>query len=385
MHRKEVFMMLKTELCRYRYDALDQLILREPAGQEKLQRFYRHEHLTTELQGQASQSVFLHDKQLLALRSCQGDVFNTELLTTNQQRSVLQVTGPGGSVRQVYTAYGHRRAESEPGSLLGYNGEAVDPVTGHYLLGKGHRAFNPVLMRFNRPDRLSPFGRGGLNPYAYCQGDPVNFSDPTGRAAAKDWQPWLFLGLSVLSLVSAGVGFFSARQSFKEAKINSHPVSAPLLKKARNAGMAGAVTGLVGGAVGVARSTLTVTDSDSSALDPLLITMAALSVLSFAATATSVSYNFRAYKMNRAEAVKDAYSGLKQGPYKNPQAELPPFLPSMRATPVPSAPLPTPRPIGFEGFNFPEGGHGSVGFSNTPLTGRSEFLMSANHIRRGYQ
>lgn len=378
-------MMLKTELCRYRYDALDQLILREPAGQEKLQRFYRHEHLTTELQGQASQSVFQHDKQLLALQSCQGDVLNSELLTTDQQRSVLQVTGPGGSVRQVYTAYGHRWVESGLGSLPGFNGEAVDRGTGHYLLGKGHRAFNPVLMRFNSPDRLSPFDWGGLNSYAYCKGDPVNFSDPTGRAAAKDWQPWLFLGLSVLSLVSGGVGFFSARQSFKEAKISSNPISAPLSKKARYAGMAGAVTGLVGGAVGVARSTLTVTDSDSSALDPLLITMAAFSVLSFAATATSVSYNFRAYKMNRVEAVKVAYSGIKKLPHKNPQAELPPFLPPTPGTPVPSAPFPSPGPVGFEGFNFPEGGHGSVGFSNTPLTGQSELLMSANHIRRGYQ
>ena len=28
---------------------------------------------------------------------------------------------------------------------------------------------------------MSPFGEGGLNPYAYCQGDPINRSDPTGH------------------------------------------------------------------------------------------------------------------------------------------------------------------------------------------------------------
>lgn len=67
-------------------------------------------------------------------------------------------------------------------SLLGFNGERSDPMTGHYLLGNGYRAFNPVLMRFNSPDSLSPFGKGGLNGYAYCVGDPVNYSDPTGGA-----------------------------------------------------------------------------------------------------------------------------------------------------------------------------------------------------------
>ncbi|WP_137805945.1 RHS repeat-associated core domain-containing protein [Pseudomonas sp. G(2018)] len=195
-------MMLKTELCRYHYDALDQLAEREPAGQVKLQRFYRHEHLTTELQGQASQSVFQHDQHLLALQLRQGGVRNSQLLTTDQQRSVLQTTEPGGSVRQVYTAYGHRRAESGLGSLLGFNGEAVDRVTGHYLLGNGHRAFNPVLMRFNSPDRLSPFGRGGWNVYAYCQGDPVNFTDPTGQFSR---------------LISSLLGVLNARMVLKPA------------------------------------------------------------------------------------------------------------------------------------------------------------------------
>ncbi|EGH65727.1 hypothetical protein PSYAC_12586, partial [Pseudomonas syringae pv. actinidiae str. M302091] len=59
--------------------------------------------------------------------------------------------------------------------------ERVDPVTGHYLLGNGYRAFNPMLMRFNSPDSLSPFGEGGLNAYAYCAGDPVNRVDPSGH------------------------------------------------------------------------------------------------------------------------------------------------------------------------------------------------------------
>lgn len=51
-------------------------------------------------------------------------------------------------------------------------------------------------MRFNGPDRLSPFGKGGLNSYAYCAGDPVNRIDPAGTI-------WNFLkpGLRALRLI----------------------------------------------------------------------------------------------------------------------------------------------------------------------------------------
>ncbi|WP_454252089.1 RHS repeat-associated core domain-containing protein [Pseudomonas sp. R151218B TE3479] len=85
----------------------------------------------------------------------------------------------------VYTPYGHRSPENGLLSLLGFNGERPDPVTGHYFLGNGYRTFNPVLMRFNSPDSLSPFGAGGLNSYAYCVDDPINRSDPTGHT----WGP----------------------------------------------------------------------------------------------------------------------------------------------------------------------------------------------------
>jgi RHS repeat-associated protein len=43
--------------------------------------------------------------------------------------------------------------------LPGFNGNRADPVSGSYL-GNGYRAYNPVLMRFNCPDSLSPFGAG---------------------------------------------------------------------------------------------------------------------------------------------------------------------------------------------------------------------------------
>jgi RHS repeat-associated protein len=119
------------------------------------------------------------------------------LLATDQQRSVLHALDATRPHLLAYTPYGHRVPENGLLSLTGFNGERPDPVTGAYLLGNGYRAFSPVLMRFNSPDSLSPFGTGGLNSYAYCVGDPINRSDPTGHT----WG-WLTVVLRRTGLMS---------------------------------------------------------------------------------------------------------------------------------------------------------------------------------------
>jgi len=129
-------------------------------------------------------TIVQQGEYLLAQQQNQDGSVDTTLIATDRQRTVLQVLDATQPHPFGYTPYGHRPTENGPLGLLGFNGERPDPVTGHYLLGNGVRAFNPVLMRFNSPDSLSPFGEGGLNAYAYCAGDPVNFSDPTGHVLA---------------------------------------------------------------------------------------------------------------------------------------------------------------------------------------------------------
>ncbi|WP_080482256.1 RHS repeat-associated core domain-containing protein [Pseudomonas syringae] len=171
-------------LCRYRYDPLDRLAGTAPLGQADALRFYQKNRLATEIQGAVLRTIVQHEDLLLAQQQRFESVIETALLATDQQRSVLQLLDNTGTRSLVYSPYGHLPADSGLTSLLGFNGEHRDPVTGHYLLGNGYRAFNPVLMRFNSPDSLSPFGEGGINAYAYCAGDPVNFADPTGHS------PW---------------------------------------------------------------------------------------------------------------------------------------------------------------------------------------------------
>ena len=106
----------------------------------------------------------------------------TILLVTDHQHSVISALAATRPQYIAYTPYGHRPAENGLMSLLGFNGEQPDPLTGHYHLGNGYRQFNPVLMRFNSPDSWSPFGSGGINAYAYCNGEPVLGTDPTGHS-----------------------------------------------------------------------------------------------------------------------------------------------------------------------------------------------------------
>jgi RHS repeat-associated protein len=170
-------------LIRYRYDPLDRLTSHTQSDNPERHRFYCKNRLATEIQGAIGHSIVQHDDGLLAQQQRHTDGHETTLLVTDLQRSVLYTLTRDRQPQPItYSPYGHRPAENGLTSLLGFNGERPDAVTGHYLLGNGYRAFNPVLMRFNSPDSWSPFGKGGLNSYTYCLGDPVNFSDPNGHS-----------------------------------------------------------------------------------------------------------------------------------------------------------------------------------------------------------
>jgi RHS repeat-associated protein len=171
----------ETVLCRYHYDPLDRQSGCTVPEHPPIQRFHCDSRLTTEIQGGARWSILQYGDQLLAQRNHLEANVTTTLLATDQQRSVLNALDASQPHPIAYTPYGHHPAVNRLLSLRGFNGEQPDPLTGHYHLGNGYRQFNPVLMRFNSPDSWSPFGKGGINAYAYCEGDPANRVDPNGR------------------------------------------------------------------------------------------------------------------------------------------------------------------------------------------------------------
>ncbi|QXH56247.1 RHS repeat-associated core domain-containing protein [Pseudomonas maumuensis] len=103
----------------------------------------------------------------------------SRLLATDLSKSILLTAQGKAQQNNAYSPYGELR----PGcarNLLAYNGEYLEQA-GFYLAGHGNRVYSYKLMRFLSPDRTGVFLQRNYNAYAYCNGDPINYSDPSGN------------------------------------------------------------------------------------------------------------------------------------------------------------------------------------------------------------
>lgn len=167
-------------LHQYAYDPLDRHVKSGGSQGSETQVFYNNDRVATEIKGNTAYRVFETDNAVLAQQTTTPRGIETALIAHDDKRSTLATLTGEQHTSVAYTAAGYSPADEQ--RVLGFNGERHDKTTGHYLLGNGYRAFNPVLMRFNSPDSWSPFDEGGINAYAYCAGDPVNRTDPTGHS-----------------------------------------------------------------------------------------------------------------------------------------------------------------------------------------------------------
>ncbi|PBJ26864.1 RHS Repeat protein [Pseudomonas ogarae] len=212
-----------TSLINYRYDGHDQLVGVRHGSEPEALRFYQGYQLCYTLQNDVL-TQFLYDGDRALGQQIPGATDQAMLLLTDAANSVIGENRVDGLYDTAYSAYGERREDNGLKGLLAFAGEVREAVIGWYLLGRGYRAYDPGLMRFHSPDSLSPFGVGGLNPYGYCQGNPIAWRDPSGHRAQgvtpyRDPDPgyndpveqpkapgigiaqWIGLGLAALFLV----------------------------------------------------------------------------------------------------------------------------------------------------------------------------------------
>ncbi|MBI6923131.1 RHS repeat-associated core domain-containing protein [Pseudomonas putida] len=142
--------------------------------------FYQGGQLVTELGDDVKRSVFRGQGHFLG-HLASGDKPTPSVSAVDRGNTVMAEPHTHCPARFSYTPYGDRARRNGPDTPWAYHGERLDTRLDGYLLGNGYRLYRPALMRFGAPDNMGPFGQGMLNPYAYCMGDPVNQSDPSGH------------------------------------------------------------------------------------------------------------------------------------------------------------------------------------------------------------
>lgn len=124
----------------------------------------------------------------------------------------------------AYTVYGFSGL-SHPSSIVGFAGQWRDAGSGFYPLGNGRRMYSPSISRFTSPDGLSPFGNGGVNAYAYCSGDPVNYVDPSGfnrSGVARRANPKMSLDINALQKEGFSPSLHPQLSHFRKAAKGIH-------------------------------------------------------------------------------------------------------------------------------------------------------------------
>ena len=164
---------------------------------------------------ESSKIVYLYDESgIIGMQYTNSTTAttNTYYFLRNLQGDVVAIYDTTGNkvVEYSYDAWGNCTIESATTNYplahanpIRYRGYYYDEATKLYYLNA--RYYNPQWRRFISPDDtayLDPETPNGLNLYAYCGNDPVNYADPSGHSlTAVIATIGLFIGLT------AGLGY----------------------------------------------------------------------------------------------------------------------------------------------------------------------------------
>ncbi|HML73759.1 MAG TPA: RHS repeat-associated core domain-containing protein, partial [Anaerohalosphaeraceae bacterium] len=115
----------------------------------------------------------------------------------------------------IYNAQNHPIAASQVGNIYYFTGRQLDTETGLYYYRA--RMYSPALGRFMQTD---PVGYAdGMNWYAYCVNNPVNFADPLGLCS-KGRDPLDFSNLKSYEIDDAINGLTEEQKNELRRRIN---------------------------------------------------------------------------------------------------------------------------------------------------------------------
>ncbi len=245
----------KTSTCDYRYAPNGQLTDRVING-TLTRSFFSGGQATHEHTGDETLRIVGDGGSVFALSRLSAGVRQATILLGCDAQGSVRIEADSAVRTRRYTVHGAEAGE-DPDSPFGFAGERRDTLTGWYI-PSGYRPYDPIVMGFLSPDSDSPFGRGGLNPYAYCAGDPVNRIDPSGHG----WLTWLVAGIGIgLAVVGTIVTFGAAAPAF--AALAAGGIGA--LTASGAVAIGAATLSAVSLGTGIASTVLEATNKDSKA------------------------------------------------------------------------------------------------------------------------
>jgi RHS repeat-associated protein len=231
---------------RYSYDAFGRRIRKECNG--KITRYiWAGQQLLCEITEKDGQTITRRDYLMYPERSVPLAMrINDKIYCIHPGRraEALCMTDQTGKVvwQADYSAFGEARITeqsiSQPWRLAG---QYYDEETGlHYALA---RYYNPQLGRYLSKDPLFDEG-GSSNFYIYCDGDPINRSDPNGEFIFTA----ILVGAAIGAAVGAGVEWYRQKKAIERGEQEGYD-GWGIAKSAAIGGVIGAVGGGVGAAV----------------------------------------------------------------------------------------------------------------------------------------
>ena len=148
-------------------------------------------------------ATLIEDRSFISLLRCnhgplailRPDASSVTLIARDQSNTVLSTSKAQHRQNHAYTPYGYSLPTDD--CPIGHNGELIDLTLGGYPLGQGFRFYLQRLGRFGAADTVPPFTI--LNPYAYCENDPINAVDPSGHAKVFMRSPKKFIQTTVIT------------------------------------------------------------------------------------------------------------------------------------------------------------------------------------------
>ncbi|NJL26835.1 MAG: hypothetical protein HC897_02610 [Thermoanaerobaculia bacterium] len=235
--------------ARYDYDAFGRLGAVKVADDLPVSLTYLGDNVIAESQAAAKRYFVKHQGFPVAEG---GDAAGDRRLLASDHLCSVIGSYQSDSKREnaTYLPFGSGRGVSSGRQFVGH---LKDTHSGLYLLGDGTRAYDPEIGVFLSADGWSPFEMGGVNPYVYCKGNPINLIDPNAHMSSG-----ASLGLNVFFFVLDAVVLGIAVAAAVVSGGASLAVGATIV---------GASLGLVSDTLGIAADSMTIKDDRHGVTD----------------------------------------------------------------------------------------------------------------------